>query len=103
MNKLFFGIGAVILLYGCFFYNKMSNKKFNQNIDLEENKSINLKENIDEENVEISKELEDIVDNLVTNVVALSQKKDKKEKKVSFDDNWIEIDVIDKDHNEDIL
>lgn len=95
MNKLFFGIGAVILLYGCFFYNKMSNK------NLEENKI--TKENIDEENVEISKELEDIVDNLVTNVVALSQKKDKKEKKVSFDDNWIEIDVIDKDHNEDIL
>ena len=92
MNKLFFGIGAVILLYGCFFYNKMSNK------NLEENKS--TKENIDEENVEISKELEDIVDNLVTNVVALSQKK---EKKVSFDDNWIEIDPTDKDHNVDIL
>ncbi len=98
MNKLFFGIGAVILLYGCFYYNKISNKKFNQNIDLEENK--NTKENIDEENVEISKELEDIVDNLVTNVVAISQKKDKK---VSFDDNWIEIDPTDKDHNEDIL
>ena len=78
----------------------MSNKKFNQNIDLEENKSINLKENIDEENVEISKEIEDIVDNLVTNVVVINQKK---EKKVSFDDNWIEIDPTDEDHNEDIL
>ena len=70
MNKLFFGIGAVILLYGCFYYNKISNKKFNKNIDLEEIKSINLKENIDEE-------IEDIVDNLVTNVVVINQKKEK--------------------------
>ena len=100
MNKLFFGIGAVILLYGCFYYNKISNKKFNKNIDLEEIKSINLKENNDEENLEISKEIEDIVDNLVTNVVVINQKK---VKKISFDDNWIEINPTDKDHNEDIL
>ena len=93
MNKLFFGIGAVILLYGCFYYNKISNKK-KDNIDLDEIKNINLDE---EKNI---KEIEDIVDNIVTNVVAINQKK---EKKIKFDDNWVEIESTIEDHNEDIL
>ena len=95
MNKLFFGIGAVILLYGCFYYNKISTKKKKKdNIDLDEIKNINLDE---EKNI---KEIEDIVDNIVTNVVAINQKK---EKKIKFDDNWVEIESTIEDHNEDIL
>ena len=98
MNKLFFGIGAVILLYGCFYYNKISNKK-KDNIDLDEIKNINLDE---EKNINLDndKEIEDIVDNIVTNVVAINQKK---EKKIKFDDNWVEIESTIEDHNEDIL
>lgn len=98
MNKLFFGIGAVILLYGCFYYNKISNKK-KDNIDLDEIKNINLDE---EKNINLDhdKEIEDIVDNIVTNVVAINQKK---VKKIKFDDNWVEIQSTTEDHNEDIL
>lgn len=112
MNKIFFGIGAVILLYGCFYYNKISNKK-KDNINLDEIKNINLDEEkviildkekeiiLDKEKeINLHKEVEDIVDNLVTNVVALSQKK---EKKIKFDDNWIEIESTIEDHNEDTL
>ena len=77
----------------------LSNKKFKKNIDLEEIKSINLKENNNNEEKEINldKEVEDIVDNIITNVVVINQKK------VSFDDNWIEINPTDEDHNEGIL
>tara|TARA_B100001094_G_C17775246_1_gene597047 strand:+ start:83 stop:421 length:339 start_codon:yes stop_codon:yes gene_type:complete len=110
MNKIFFGIGAVILLYGCFYYNKISNKK-KDNINLDQIKNINLNEikniNLNEEKViildkeveiNLDKEVEDIVDNLITNVVALSQKQ---EKKIKFDDNWVEIESTIEDHNKD--
>ena len=101
MNKIFFGIGAVILLYGCFYYNKISNKK-KDNINLDEIKNINLDEEKEiildkEKEIILDKEVEDIVDNLVTNVVALTQKQ---EKKIKFDDNWVEIESTIEDHNE---
>lgn len=75
MNKILIGIGLVGFFYSCFFYHNHIKK--NKNNDEKDNK------NSDDDDNEINDIVKEEINKIVDKVI--------KDRKVHFDDNWIEI------------